>query len=82
MLGMMPPPKKIASIILASKGLDGKEKEEAQPEVPSDDSVGMEAAADKIMKAFEAKDKKGLIEGLKDFFAMVEISEEMAEGEE
>lgn len=82
MLGMMPPQKKIASIILATKGMDGKEKEEVQPEVQSDDSVGMEAVADKIMKAFESKDKKALIEGLKDFFAMVEIQEEMAEGEE
>lgn len=82
MLGMMPPSKKLASVILSSKGLDGKEKEEAQPEVQSDDSVGMEAAAEKIMKAFEAKDPKALIEGLKDFMAMVEISEELAEGEE
>lgn len=81
MLGMMPPPKKIASIILASKGMDGKEKEEAQPEVQSDDSVGMEAAAGKIIKAFESKDPKALIEGLKDFLAMVELSEEMTEEE-
>lgn len=79
MLGMMPPQKKIASIILAAKGMDGKEKEEVQPEVQSDDSVGMEAVADKIMKAFESKDKKALIEGLKDFMAMVEVQEEMTE---
>lgn len=81
MLGMMPPQKKIASIILASKGMDGKEKEEAQPEVPSDDSVGMEAAAGKIIKAFESKDPKALVEGLKDFLAMVELAEELTEEE-
>jgi co-chaperonin GroES (HSP10) len=81
MLGMMPQKKKIASVILSSKGLDGKTKEEAQPEVQNDDSVGMEAAAGKIISAFEAKDSKALVEGLKDFLAMVELDEEMS-GEE
>ncbi len=79
MLGMMPPSKKIASIILSSKGLDGKENEETLPEVPSDDSVATEAAAEKIMKALEAKDKKALAEGLKDFLAICEMEEEQEE---
>ena len=77
MLGMMPPKKKLASVILASKGMDGKETEEKMEEIPTDDSVGMEACAEKMMKAIESKDKMAFIEGLKDFFAMMEIEEEV-----
>lgn len=80
MMGMMPPKPKLASIILSSK-LGGKEVEGKQDEVQSDDSVGLEAAADKIMKALEGKDKKALVEGLKDFMAMSEL-EEPEESEE
>jgi hypothetical protein len=79
MLGMMPPKPKLASIILSSKKMDGKEVETKQGEVQNDDSIGMEAAAEKIFKAFEEKDKKTFIEGLKDFMAMVELAEESKE---
>lgn len=76
MMGMMPPRPKLASLILSSKGMDGKEEMKQDEEVQKDDSIGLEAAADKIMKAFEEKDKKALIEGLKDFLAMAETTEE------
>ena len=79
MLGMMPQKPKIASIILASKGMDGKDKEEKQDKVLNDDSVGMEAAAEKIFKAFEAKDKAAFIDGMKDFMSMLDAGEEASE---
>lgn len=81
MMGMMPQRPKLASIILSAKGMDGKEEMTKCDEVQSDDSVGMEAAAEKIMKAFESKDKKALVEGLKDFMAIAELAEEPSEEE-
>lgn len=75
MLGMLPMNKKMASLIVEG----GMNKE--QPEVVSDGSVGLEAAAEQIVKAIESKDKKMLVSAMKGFVMMCMDEYEMTEGE-
>lgn len=76
MIGMMPQNKKIASLIIGGS----RPSEDVQgPEVEENDDVAMDSVASKIMSAFEAKDKKALISGLKDFMMLMESSEDEME---
>lgn len=78
MLGMMPKKSKIASVILA--GTEGLKK---GPEVPEEKGLAMDACAEKIMGAIEAKDKQALVAALEDFVSMkfneFEMQEDLSE---
>lgn len=68
--------KKIASVIVN----ESKNGETSGPEShQNDDSYGMEACAEKMMKAMESKDVKALASALKEAFAMAEASSEYSE---
>lgn len=75
MMGMMPPNKKIAAMILSTKKPDGSEETKAGDDVVQDDDMAMDSVASKIMGAIEAKDKKALIDGLKDFLAIADTDD-------
>lgn len=75
MIGMMPPNKKIATLILQKKKPNGEETSEVGPEIQEDDDIAMDTVADKIMGALEAKDKKAFIAGLKDFLDIIGADE-------
>lgn len=79
MPGMMNGPDKkkgIAALIL------GKPKSEDVPEVESDNSVGLRAAAEELIAAVHSKDASGVMSALKSFFAMSEESEESEDKQE
>jgi len=75
MLGMLNPNKKIGAVILASKGASGEEKLEQGPEVQSDMDPALESVASKLISAFEMKDKKSLISGLKEFMDIIQTAD-------
>lgn len=64
--------KKLAQMLIGSKKDDGTEALEQGPEVQNDSEIAMDAVATKIMSAFEKKDKKALIEGLRDFMDIIQ----------
>ncbi len=60
---------------------DIEEKPEMEQEM-DEDQMGLESAAEDIMQAFEKKDVKMLVDGLKNFFEMVDKDEPMEEEKE
>lgn len=78
---MLMQPKKMASIIVSSHKPDYVDNvgETKTSNVESDDSIGIEAAADSILSAIQAKDSKKLVQSLKNFFYLCEESEDESE---
>lgn len=77
MLGMMPDPKKIASVIISS---DSGEMEKG-PEVQQDLSPALDACSEKMLAAFEKKDKKMLASAMREMFTILDAEEDMSEEE-
>jgi hypothetical protein len=65
--------KKMAQAILEKAKV---QESPAGEEVPSDSSVGLQAAADSIMGAIDSKDAKMLVSALLDFLQMAGDQEE------
>jgi len=78
---MNPNKDKIASLILSKRPPDGGPETMTEgPEVQDDSSIGLEAAASKILSAIEAKDAKMLAGGLQDFLDLADSDDEGSEG--
>jgi hypothetical protein len=77
MLGMMPDPKKIASVIITSESGEMKEG----PKVEQDLSPALDASAEKILTAFEKKDKKMLASAMREMLTILDAEQEMSEGD-
>lgn len=77
MLGMMPDPKKIASVIISSGG-----EEKVGPEVQQDLGPALDSSAQKFLDAVEKKDKKMIVSAIKEMFAIMEAEDEMTESED
>jgi hypothetical protein len=75
MLGMMPDPKKIASVIISS----GEGEMKQGPEVEQDLGPAKDAVASKLMDAFEKKDKKMLVSAMQELLTILDAEEDMAE---
>jgi len=87
---MMSPKKKIASIIigkLSEKKEDNDEKpdfvqkmgeveDKSVPQIEKDDSVATESCAEDMIKAFEKKDPKMLLEAFKNMIDMIKEEKE------
>ena len=76
-MGMIGNQKKLASVILGTP--DGEMKQEQ--EVINESDLALESVAEKILEAIEQKDKKAIIDALKDFMTLHESLEEPMETE-
>jgi hypothetical protein len=85
------PRKKITQVIVDSLkkpsfvqgiGEPSKDKPIDMSKPETDNSVALEASAEKIMSAFEQKSAKSLVSALKDFYAILEMDEEPEAEEE
>ena len=90
MMILAPQKKKLATLVVErmgkKPGFVQKLGEESAPdgmgeEAEMDDSVGLEACAEDIIKAMESKSTKALALALKDFFIMINDEEPMEEPE-
>lgn len=77
MMGMIGNNKKLASVILGTP--DGEIKE--QPEVINESEMALDSVAEKLLEAIDAKDKKAIVDALKDFMTLHESIEEPMETE-
>lgn len=77
MMMMANPKRKIASVIVEKLGApEAKPVDGSKPE--EDNSVGLKAAAEKMLQAIEAKDAGMLASALTDFNDIAETAEEPA----
>lgn len=64
--------KNVAGVIMATRKPDGGFRDESTPETSFSDSDGLQACAEDIIKAIEAKDAKALATALQDAFDVME----------
>ena len=79
----MPKNDKMAATILAEMTPEGGEKLETKPEVEKDSDVAFDSVADKLITAFESKDRKALVAGFRDIFSLLqsEVSDDSLDEE-
>ena len=84
---LMSPKKKIATLIMDKIGESEEEhpefvqevgevvEEKPVPEIEEDDSIAVEAAAEDIIEAMEAKDPQMLVEAMKAMMELLKVEE-------